>query len=506
MARELGKSGRSVWYDSELPAHQAYADVIERELDNAGAVVVLWSKSAIESQWVRSEANRARELGKLVQARLDDIRLPMPFDQIQCADLSNWRRGSPQVARSIDAILGRDVVGRDLPKGHVSRRRVLVGASAVAAAAAAGGGWWLVRERRSGPTISPETAALLNQAKGSLWQNTPEGQNQAIGISRQVTSSNPTLADGWGRLAMSYALTSHWRGSADAALLQKRARSAGQQALTLDGHNAHALVGLAFAKPYMGNWLNIIGDVQRALTFDPNDGELNFTLAMVLAMTGRNREALAHVNPILPTGPTPGIYVWNAQMLWSAGREDALDALLDEASKLYPTHFGVWFTRFYTEMMSGRPEAALALAADTATRPLGIDPQEVDAVVRVARAVQSRAPADVDAVAKEWMARAHHGAGYAENAAQFMSVLGRTDDAFRALWAYYFSEGFDPGEVRFQRAIGSFTSHNDRQTTFLFNPAMASVRADPRFGGLIRQLRLTDYWRASGRKPDYLAG
>lgn len=77
MARELGKSGRTVWYDSELPAHRAYADVIERELEAAAAVVVLWSRAAVDSQWVRSEANRARELGKLVQARLDGTRLPM---------------------------------------------------------------------------------------------------------------------------------------------------------------------------------------------------------------------------------------------------------------------------------------------------------------------------------------------------------------------------------------------------------------------------------------------
>ena len=182
-----------------------------------------------------------------------------------------------------------------------------------------------------------------------------------------------------------------------------------------------------------------------------------------------------------------------------------LDALLDEATKLYPTHFGVWFTRFYTAMMGGRPEMALALAANTANWPTSIDPEEINSVVRVARAMQSRAPADVDAVIKEWTDHAHHGAGRAENAAQFMSVLGRLDDAFAVLRAYYFAEGFDPGEVRFDRAQGSFTPRNDRQTAFLFNPAMASARADPRFAALIDELHLTDYWRASGKKPDYLS-
>ena len=504
VARELGKAGRSVWYDSELPAHRAYSDVIENELESAGAVLVLWSKSAVESQWVRSEVNRARELGKLVQARLDDTRLPMPFDQIQCADLSSWRRGGMQVQRSIDALMNGGGAAAPSVAGDVGRRQIRVGASVAGIAAVAGGGWWFLRSEQ-GPKISPATTALLEQAKGALWQNTPEGQNQAIGLSRQVTTENPDYAEGWGRLAISYAVAAHWRGSAEAATLQQRARSAAEKGLSLDARNAHSIVGQAWARPYMGNWLGIIRQLQQALAVDGKDGETNFMLAMVLSMTGQNREALKHVNSILPSGPTPGIYVWNAQMLWSAGRQDELDALLDEAMKLYPTHFGVWFTRFYTEMMGGQPEAALALAANTAQWPTGINPDEIDAVVRVAKAIQSRSTPEVQAISKAWTERAHHGAGYAENAVQFLSALGQVDGAFAILRAYYFAEGFDPGEVRFGGAIGSFTARNDRQTAFLFNPAMAAVRADGRFEELTRELRLADYWRASGRRPDYLA-
>ena len=103
------------------------------------------------------------------------------------------------------------------------------------------------------------------------------------------------------------------------------------------------------------------------------------------------------------------------------------------------------------------------------------------------------------------MGRAHHGAGYAENAAQFMASLGQADAAFEVLRAYYFSEGFDCGEVRFESSIGSFTPRNDRQTGLLFNPAIAPLRSDPRFAKLMNDLHLTDYWRQSGVQPDYLA-
>jgi len=53
-------------------------------------VVVVWSADAARSEWVRSEAERARGERKLVQLTVDGAKLPMPFDQIQCADLIGW--------------------------------------------------------------------------------------------------------------------------------------------------------------------------------------------------------------------------------------------------------------------------------------------------------------------------------------------------------------------------------------------------------------------------------
>jgi adenylate cyclase len=90
IAEALRGLGYGVWRDDELPAHRSYADVIEERLATARAVVVVWSAEAVKSEWVRSEANRAREERKLVQLSVDGARLPMPFDQIQCADLVGW--------------------------------------------------------------------------------------------------------------------------------------------------------------------------------------------------------------------------------------------------------------------------------------------------------------------------------------------------------------------------------------------------------------------------------
>jgi adenylate cyclase len=59
-------------------------------LKGAKAVIVLWSAEAAKSQWVRAEADAARVAGTLVQASLDGSVPPMPFNQIQCADLQRW--------------------------------------------------------------------------------------------------------------------------------------------------------------------------------------------------------------------------------------------------------------------------------------------------------------------------------------------------------------------------------------------------------------------------------
>ena len=109
VADKLGEAGFKVWRDDQLPAHRGYAEVIEERLNGARAVIVLWSAEAGKSQWVRAEADTARNLGTLVQASLDDVLPPLPFNQIHCASLNGWK-GEPdhsgwrKLAESIAAL------------------------------------------------------------------------------------------------------------------------------------------------------------------------------------------------------------------------------------------------------------------------------------------------------------------------------------------------------------------------------------------------------------------
>ena len=111
IAKALRNMGYEVWRDEDLPPHRDYSEVIEERLRAAKAVLVVWSSDAVKSQWVRAEAEIAREAGTLVQLTLDDAALPLPFNRIQCADLRAWggdlhAPGWLKVAASIAELVG----------------------------------------------------------------------------------------------------------------------------------------------------------------------------------------------------------------------------------------------------------------------------------------------------------------------------------------------------------------------------------------------------------------
>jgi adenylate cyclase len=111
IAQALRALGHKVWRDDDLPAHRAYAEVIEERLRAAKAVLVVWSQDAAKSQWVRAEANVAREAGTLVQLRIDAAMPPLPFNEIQCADLAAWNGetdapGWLKVLSSVEDLVG----------------------------------------------------------------------------------------------------------------------------------------------------------------------------------------------------------------------------------------------------------------------------------------------------------------------------------------------------------------------------------------------------------------
>ena len=397
---------------------------------------------------------------------------------------------------------------RDAAGNGVSRR-LLLGSSLAGLAAVAAGGIFMLSQGRARPSaaVSAEVTALMDQALVALGQQTREGQNQAIGLYRRVVALAPAYSDGWGALGNAYAVAATYRPEAESRQLRARARAAGERALALDPDNPFGRVAVVTAAPMIGHWLGMEQALRAALAKHGDNQQLLFALAALLMAVGRTAAAAAigeRMAALVP--PMPDLYFFRIRSLWSADRLEEADRVIDEAASLYPTQFAIWFARFYILLYSGRATAAIALAQDRDRRPSGIPEAEIESVLRVARAVESRDPGQARQVIAEQMLRARIGAGYAENAIQFACALGDVDAAFHLAWAYYLGRGFTVPDLRFTALQGTFSPPADRLTLFLFLPVTAPMRADPRFERLVSELGLEAYWKASGNPPDFRVG
>ncbi len=85
--------GWTVWYDPDISFGTQWELEIERQLDAASCVIVLWSANSVDRSWVRTEASYAREHGILVPAKIDDTEVPIAYRLVQTADLTDWLKG-----------------------------------------------------------------------------------------------------------------------------------------------------------------------------------------------------------------------------------------------------------------------------------------------------------------------------------------------------------------------------------------------------------------------------
>ena len=409
------------------------------------------------------------------------------------------QRDAAAAARPSDRATG-------IPTERPRLSRRAVAAAAVGAVAAASLGVWVwTRRADSGPPPSPAAEALLQQAMAVMLQDNREGANQAIGLLQRLTADYPRYADGWGILGYTYAVAARCSPAAEAGPLRDRARHAVEQARALRRDCIDADVAEAVFPPRRGAWLASERQLRSALARRPGDIYGLLALGEIMCEVGRHARAAAILEGLRPRiPPNPGLYFSEILALEGSGQLEAADRLIDEATRVYPTQFAVWFTRVYELMYTGRASTAVGIVEDISGRPTGIPSGNFDIVLAMVRSMVSRDPAQVERVMAQFLALAHLGNGHAENAIQYASAVGRLDDAFAVAAAYFFDEGFVVPELRFTPEQGSYMTLADRQTAFLFYPSTANMRADPRFNALAERLGLARYWRESGSQPDYL--
>ncbi len=91
IAHGLAAEGFAVWWDPEIRPGKKWNDAIRRALDNAAAVVTVWSPKSVKSDWVVAETQHGHARKAFVPVMIGNCAPPIPYNMIQTADLARWR-------------------------------------------------------------------------------------------------------------------------------------------------------------------------------------------------------------------------------------------------------------------------------------------------------------------------------------------------------------------------------------------------------------------------------
>lgn len=381
-----------------------------------------------------------------------------------------------------------------------SRRLVLGAAGLAVASAAAAAGWALW------PNADARHAAdLAAQAKLAMNGDLPEGVAQAVQLLRAAVASRPGDAKLWGKLALAWCVMAEIAGPGQVAAAVQGCELAAARALALDPRQADARVGLILLRSSYGDWLVVERKLRTVLVDAPTNIAATEGLAVLLQVVGRTRESGELNGAIAAREPLSPVYQYRRTYnLWSAGKVAEADRTIDRAIELWPRHPGVWFARLWLMGFTGRTQVALAQIADIETRPPTMSDASAALLRLSMQALQTGDAGAVDAAVAANVNAALSGPGGSVNAILILTALKRLDEAFAVAEGYLLRRGSTIMPLRYTKAQTWVNDQRHRKTQMLFVPVTAPLRADPRFLDLCRGSGLADYWRQSGRWPDFL--
>ncbi len=277
----LQQAGFNTWWDGLLEGGERFSHITEDALNRAKAVVVLWSKTSVQSHWVHDEATRGRDRGILVPLSLDGAAPPLGFGQFQVIDLSRAKMNAKdasiqQMLRKVEALHGEDRAqnNRSLPtiSAPTNRRTLIIGG---AATVLLGGGVtaWLMGLFGGGSGSSNRIAVLQ-------FDNVSDKSEQAYIAEGLANEIRATLARNGALEVVGQASSEAFiRGKEDPVIFAKKLRAGflldGAVQIVgdvlsvtidlLDGKTGVSLTNRPFEKP-MGDILSVQREISGAVS------------------------------------------------------------------------------------------------------------------------------------------------------------------------------------------------------------------------------------------------
>lgn len=379
----------------------------------------------------------------------------------------------------------------------LTRRWLIAGGAGAAALGLAG---WLGIAARN----RAHAASLVTRARDALLFETPESDAQALPLLAEATRLRPDDATAWGMLSFAHATIIDYAAPDRVATHMRASEAAGRRALRLDPAEPHARLTHVVIRYQLDGWYARERQLRAILRDAPDNVFAMMSLFQLLQAAGRARESLEWTEKALAQAPMgPGVHARKGLKLWILGRPSEADLLLSRAMQLWPRHPLVWNARLVTLAFTGRSSAALALFASDAVMPPGLAKGPQTLWRTSLPALETRDPAGIARARETCLAIAGNSPGASGSAIMILSALGQLDAAYAVAGRFL----LDRGTPVHQPQPGG-TLWNDprwRRTQWLFTPAAAAFRADPRYPAFCEALGLTRYWRETGVGPDRLS-
>jgi adenylate cyclase len=328
-------------------------------------------------------------------------------------------------------------------------------------------------------TDNAEAYDLYLRAMAFSQSYRPDDATRAVELLRRVLALDPSFAQGWyglGRALSRARLTT----AGDAAELIREGVEAHRKVVELAPDAWFTQFSLAMFHLRQREWAQAEASVSRAAETAPASSRINFLTSWFLSEVGRPAESLDFARLMLRAEPLSLEISFQTQFLYHfVGMDDAAWAEYERSKDLAGDRGIVEWHALLRKLAAG---ADLALIQQALRDYLPHESLSIPVFHQVANdAISADAARD--------MLRAAADDPYYQDATR-QGVMAMIAIAL--------------GDVDLTLAMVRRGAVDLESTTIsgLWAPALAPMRRDPRFKDILRDLKLVDYWRISGRWSD----